>query len=122
MDENQSLDGIEADRAKLTDARSIASKTVDRGRDFQPAGFIPLHMEVRTVVPTDCAAFQVNRKPQTLRMWASSGKGPIRPIRINGRLAWRVADLVGMLAVQGWSQQCNRSAAGRAPRVNKGQV
>ena len=49
------------------------------------------------VLPTDEAASIINRKPQTLRKWACLECGPIRPIRINGRLAWRVADLEQLL-------------------------
>lgn len=49
------------------------------------------------VLPTDEAAAAINRKPQTLRRWACLEDGPIRPIRINGRLAWRVSDLRELL-------------------------
>lgn len=49
------------------------------------------------VLPTDEAAALINRKPQTLRKWACMENGPIRPVRINGRLAWRVADLATLL-------------------------
>ncbi|SOY48369.1 MULTISPECIES: DNA-binding protein [Cupriavidus] len=49
------------------------------------------------VLPTDQAAAAINRKPQTLRKWACLENGPIRPVRINGRLAWRVADLEKLL-------------------------
>ena len=49
------------------------------------------------VLPTDEAAASINRKPQTLRKWACLENGPIRPVRINGRLAWRVADLQALL-------------------------
>lgn len=45
------------------------------------------------VLPTDEAAAAINRKPQTLRKWACLENGPIRPVRINGRLAWKVSDL-----------------------------
>ncbi len=45
------------------------------------------------ILPTNEAAAIINRKPQTLRKWACLENGPIRPIRINGRLAWRVSDL-----------------------------
>ncbi|MGE3925686.1 MAG: DNA-binding protein [Lautropia sp.] len=62
-----------------------------------PAGptepFIPLERETRTVVPTDVAAFHLNRRPQTLRGWHYTKSGPIAPEVICGRLAWRVADL-----------------------------
>jgi hypothetical protein len=51
-----------------------------------------------TVVPTNEAAAALNRAPQTLRKWACLENGPIRPIRINGRLAWRVSDLQNLLS------------------------
>ena len=62
---------------------------------FQP--FPPLAQESRTAVPTEAAAFHLNRQPQTLRAWACLENGPIRPIRVNGRLAWKVADLRALL-------------------------
>ena len=52
-----------------------------------------LTLEVRSALPTNDAAFHLNRKPQTLRTWAWFENGPIRPIRIIGRLAWLVADI-----------------------------
>lgn len=55
--------------------------------------FPPLSQVNSDTVPTDAAAYYVNRKPQTLRKWAALETGPIRPIRINGRLGWRVEDL-----------------------------
>ena len=54
--------------------------------------------ESRTAISTNEAAFHLGRMPQTLRKWACYEDGPIRPIRINGRLAWRVADLNRVLA------------------------
>jgi hypothetical protein len=50
-----------------------------------------------TVLPTNEAAAAINRAPQTLRKWASLENGPIRPIRINRRLAWLVSDLQALL-------------------------
>jgi len=55
--------------------------------------------ETRSAVDTACAAWQLNRRPQTLRCWAAYENGPIRPIRINGRLAWKTADLRSLLGV-----------------------
>jgi hypothetical protein len=52
------------------------------------ASFPSLEQETRATVPTDCAAYHLNREPQTMRCWAAYETGPIRPIRINGRLAW----------------------------------
>ena len=43
------------------------------------------------------ASALLNRAPQTLRKWACLEIGPIRPIRINGRLAWRVSDIQALL-------------------------
>lgn len=50
------------------------------------------------VVPTDQAAALINRRPQTLRKWACLECGPIRPIRIHGRLAWKLDDLKRLLS------------------------
>ena len=61
--------------------------------------FTPLDSEARETVETAAAAYHLNRQPQTLRGWACLENGPIRPLRINGRLAWRVADLKRLLGV-----------------------
>jgi len=63
------------------------------------AQFPPLEAETRATLPTDCAAYHLNRKPQTLRGWACREDGAIRPVRVNGRLAWRVADIRRLLGV-----------------------
>ena len=55
--------------------------------------FVSLDRETRAGVDTDCAAYHLNREPQTLRVWACKENGPLRPRRINGRLMWRTADL-----------------------------
>ncbi len=52
----------------------------------------------RDVLPTKEAAPAINRAPQTLRKWACHQNGPIQPIKINGRLAWRVCDLLKLLS------------------------
>ena len=64
-----------------------------------------LALEIRSALPTNDAAFHLNRKPQTLRTWACFENGPIRPIRINGRLAWLVADI--KKAIEGENAQSN---------------
>ena len=51
----------------------------------------------RDVLTTTEAATAINRKPQTLRKWACLENGPIRPVRIHGRLAWRVQDIEAVL-------------------------
>jgi len=49
------------------------------------------------VLVTRDAAAALGRAPQTLRKWACYECGPLRPVRINGRLAWRVCDLQRVL-------------------------
>jgi hypothetical protein len=60
----------------------------------------PLDRESRATIPTHEAAAHLNRRPQTLRHWAMrDGSGPIRPLRVNGRLAWPVAEIRRVLGV-----------------------
>lgn len=63
------------------------------------AKFPPLELEQRPVVDTAAAAYYLSRRPQTLRVWACLDCGPLRPRRINGRLAWPVAELRRVLGV-----------------------
>jgi hypothetical protein len=62
--------------------------------------FPPLEMVNRPTVDTAAAAFYLNRRPQTMRAWACTEQAPLRPLRINGRLAWPVAELRRVLGVQ----------------------
>lgn len=55
------------------------------------AKFPPLEQEQRTHVDTNAAAHYLNRRPQTLRSWACLENGPLRPVRVNGRLSWSTA-------------------------------
>ena len=64
-----------------------------------PPSYTPLEKETRTTLPTKEAAFQLSRAQQTLRLWAMSESGPLRPIRINGRLHWRTEDIRKLLGV-----------------------
>lgn len=61
---------------------------------------VPLDRETRSVLPTPEAAYHLNRAQQTLRLWAMRENGPIRPLRVNGRLAWPVSELRRVLQVQ----------------------
>ncbi|RTL22973.1 MAG: DNA-binding protein [Burkholderiales bacterium] len=63
------------------------------------APFPPLELENRPTVATDQAAYYLTRQQQTLRGWACREDGPLRPLRINGRLAWKTADLRRLLGV-----------------------
>lgn len=63
---------------------------------FQP---VALERETRTVLPTREASYHLNRKQQTMRLWAMHDDGPLRPLRVNGRLAWPVSELKRILGV-----------------------
>lgn len=64
--------------------------------EIQPPSLVS---ETRAALPTREAAFHLNRAQQTLRLWAMSESGPVRPLRVNGRLAWPVADIRKLLGV-----------------------
>jgi hypothetical protein len=59
----------------------------------------PLETVTRPTVPTEQAGYYLDRRPQTMRGWACLENGPIRPIRVHGRLAWPVADIRRLLEV-----------------------
>jgi hypothetical protein len=53
----------------------------------------------RPAVDTAAAA-HLNRRPQTLRGRACLENGPLRPVRVHGRLAWPVSELRRVLGVR----------------------
>ncbi|MEZ5608090.1 MAG: hypothetical protein R3E52_13455 [Burkholderiaceae bacterium] len=63
--------------------------------------FLPLEAVTSPTVDTAAAAHYLNRRPQTLRGWACAETWPegLRPVRINGRLAWPVAGIKAVLGV-----------------------
>ena len=62
--------------------------------------FPPLEQINRPTVPTEQAGYYLDRRPQTLRIWAMGNcPAPIRPLRINGRLHWNVAELRRVLGM-----------------------
>ena len=60
---------------------------------------VPLDKETRSALPTSEAAYHLNRAPQTLRLWASHENGPLQPVRMNGRLAWKTAEIRKLMGV-----------------------
>lgn len=58
---------------------------------------LALEHETRSALTTAEAAHHLNRSPQTLRLWACRENGPLRPVRVNGRLAWPVAAIRNVL-------------------------
>lgn len=67
----------------------------------EPQQFPDLLTGKRPYANTETTAYWVGRRPQTLLAWASLGKGPLHPVRIQGRLAWPVADIKRLLNVEG---------------------
>ncbi len=65
----------------------------------QQQACIPLAQEHRSTLVTREAAHHLNRSPQTLRIWACRGGGPIQPLRVGGRLAWPVAGIRKLMGV-----------------------
>lgn len=66
---------------------------------FEPQQFPPLELETRPAVGTEQAAYYLNRRPQTLRVWACLESGALRPRRLMGRLLWDVAEIRRLLGV-----------------------
>ena len=62
------------------------------------ASYPALETETRPAIETAAAAHYLLRRPQTLRIWACKDNGPLRPVRIHGRLAWRVEDIRALIA------------------------
>ena len=60
-------------------------------------GFQPLEQVTRPTVPTDQAAYYLNRRPQTMRAWSSLQNGPLRAIRVHGRLTWKINEIRALL-------------------------
>ena len=60
--------------------------------------FAPLSHVTKPNVTTAHAAYLLSRQQQTLRAWACHEDGPLRPLRINGRLAWPVSELQRILS------------------------
>ena len=75
--------------------------TEARARTAAPPDFVPLHLETRTHVSTAVLCRHLNRKEQTARQWASTETFPegLRPLRVNGRLAWPVEGIRKALGV-----------------------
>lgn len=61
--------------------------------------FVPLDRETRPALDTEAAAYHLLLKPQTLRRWACYENGPIRPLRVGGRLLWPTAEIRKLLGV-----------------------
>lgn len=77
---------------KTTSPHGDVSRRVEKS-------FPPLDLVTSPAVGTDAAAYYVNRKAQTLRGWACLENGPLRPIRVHGRLAWPIDQIRRVMGV-----------------------
>lgn len=59
----------------------------------------PLDQEKRAVVNSEEAAAHLSMAVKTVQLWASSGKGPIKPVKVGVSVRWRVADIRNLLGV-----------------------
>lgn len=66
---------------------------------MQTNQYPPLDAIGRPTLNTADAAHYLNRRPQTLREWACTERGAIRPIRVHGRLAWPVSEIRRVMGV-----------------------
>lgn len=84
-----------------TDSSTSPKKALGRRPRTAPKVFTPLVLETRTHIPTADAAHHLSLSEQTLRHWACTESGRIRPLRIPGRLGllWSVADIKAVLGV-----------------------
>jgi hypothetical protein len=60
---------------------------------------IPLERETRAALPTNEAAYHLNRAEQTLRLWAIKNDGAVKCLRVNGRLQWPVSQIKAVMGV-----------------------
>jgi len=61
--------------------------------------YLPLEQVTKPNLTTSECAYYLNRRPQTLRVWACNEDGPIRPKRIAGILAWPTSEVKALSGV-----------------------
>ena len=86
-----------AQRGSLARAFGQRSQIMINQKHFES---IRLEDLKKPTLTTHEAAFYLNRAEQTLRVWACFGQGPLRPKRVNRRLAWSVSEIKALLGVQ----------------------
>jgi len=75
----------------------MANQLSTEARTQSAQQFTPLELETRPTVDTAAAAHYLHLAKQTLRIYACKESGPIRPIRISGRLHWKTDDIRRLL-------------------------
>lgn len=93
--ETENMETQQTTRQLIPNAATLASL-----EKKAPQTYPPLGQETRTHVNTEHCAYLLGRKSQTLRIWACyETKGPLRPVRVNGRLAWPVSEIKRVLGI-----------------------
>lgn len=82
----------------LSTTQTISHRVKTLREAIAPQHFPLLANITKPTLTTAEAAHYLNRRPQTLRIWAMN-QHPIRPLNIHGRLAWPVAELRRVLGV-----------------------
>lgn len=62
-------------------------------------GLVGVQASALRTLTTAEAADLLRRQPATLQRWGREGGGPLQPVRVNGRLLWREADVRRLLQV-----------------------
>jgi len=68
-------------------------QTATMANESKGTQFPELDSITRPTINTEQAAYYLMRRPQTLRTWACKQNGAVKPLNINGRLAWPVAEI-----------------------------
>jgi len=79
--------------------QSNPSAREGKSKESASVELTPLDKEARAAITTVEAARHLNRAPQTLRLWSCQDNGPLRPIRVHGRLMWPTAEIRRLLGV-----------------------
>ena len=75
-------------------------KTVNRTPLDVQAAYPPINEQTHEVLNIAETSWYLRMAKQTLRIWACTGKGPITPLKIGGRLHWRTSDVKKLLGVE----------------------
>ncbi len=74
--------------ALLENVGAIEQQPEYKAKKSSTEKYPSLELVTKPNLTTAELAYYLDRRPQTLRVWACSESGPLRPKRINGILAW----------------------------------
>lgn len=82
----------------VIEQQAATVKAPYKRKPWTPPEITPLGRELRTAITTREAAIHMSRAQQTLRVWAIRG-GPVKPVRVQGRLMWPVDQIKACMGV-----------------------